>query len=220
VLSTATRVLATLRAARKPLHPLGDRVTGRLDCLGSGVALENAGVPLLDEAGHHDVVVRFSQAAGLPRWLPDVQGLALRVPLSTGRHADLLLASTGLGRLTRFALTPTRSRQGRPLTTLLPYRTATGPVVIAAQPSGPLGYDLLWARPSGAWHVWGRLTVAGQRGPDPVTSFDAVENEAPGLRNYDWVRRLREPAYREARRSRGDGVDPQGRPTRPDAVGD
>jgi hypothetical protein len=33
-------------------------------------------------------------------------------------------------------------------------------------------------------------------------SFDPVRNVLPGLAPYDWVRRLREPAYLTARRSR------------------
>ena len=45
---------------------------------------------------------------------------------------SLLLASTGLGRLTRFTLTAARSPYRRPLTTLLPYRTPAGAVLLSA----------------------------------------------------------------------------------------
>jgi hypothetical protein len=39
---------------------------------------------------------------------------------------------------------------------------------------------------------------------DTPVSFEPVGNLLPGLETYDWVRRLRAPAYRTARRSRGD----------------
>jgi len=66
------------------------------------------GAAWLDDAGEDDVVVRLSRAVGLPPPAPDVFGLALRVPTAGGRYGDLLFASTGLGRLTRFTLTPAR----------------------------------------------------------------------------------------------------------------
>lgn len=41
-----------------------------------------------------------------------------------------------------------------------------------------------------------------RRGADAAISFDPVHDTIPGLDNYDWVRRLREPSYRVARSSR------------------
>ena len=38
---------------------------------------------------------------------------------------------------------------------------------------------------------------------DASISFDPVAHTVPGLEVYDWVRRIREPAYAAARRSRG-----------------
>jgi hypothetical protein len=136
----------------------------------------------------------------LPAPLPDVHGLAVRVPLPNGRHGDLLLASTGLGPSSRFLLRPTR--QPGALTTLLPYSTPTGPVLLAAVPRTEERYDLLWARPRGPWHPWGRLVLRGRGGGDPLLSFDPVANPFPALEHPAWVRRLREPAYAQARRSR------------------
>jgi hypothetical protein len=48
--------------------------------------------------------VRQSRAVGLPSPAPDIFGLAVRVPTEGGRHGDLLFATTGLGRITRFTL--------------------------------------------------------------------------------------------------------------------
>jgi hypothetical protein len=55
---------------------------------------------------HGPVLVRQSRAVGLPPRVPDIFGLAVQVPTQDGRHVDLLLASTGVGRLTRFTLAP------------------------------------------------------------------------------------------------------------------
>lgn len=202
VLAGATRALAWPR--RKPLHPKGDVFVGRLARDGG---THPAGVPWLDSAGDDEVLVRISRAVGLPDALPDIYGLAVRVPIAD-RHADLLLATTGMGRLTRFVLTAARQVESRPLTTLLPYRGPRGPLLIAARPtpqeppSPTRSFDLLWSRGLGEWVRFGRLTVSDAAGTDPTISFDAVRNPLPGLEPYGWVRRLREPAYRTAREAR------------------
>ena len=43
-------------------------------------------------------------------------------------------------------------------------------------------------------------TPAGDGDTGP--SFDPIRNALPGLENYAWVRRLREPSYLTARQSR------------------
>src|SRR4051812_33787953 len=86
LLATATRSVAALRPAAKPLPPRGRVVAGRLYRYGSA---RSSGVPWLDEAGQDDVVARRSRALGLPGSLPDVHGLAVRVPVGAGRHGDL-----------------------------------------------------------------------------------------------------------------------------------
>ena len=200
VLATATRGVASLRSARKPLHPDGELVDGRIFRRGS---VERTGVPWIDEEGEDDVVVRRSRAIGLPHRLPDIHGLAVRVPTDDG-DGDLLLATTGFGRLTRFVLTASRHPRSRPLTTLLPYETDSGPLLLAAEGVEGGTYDLSWARPSGEWHLFGVLLLSSTRSGDPAISFDPVQHQIPGLRQYPSVRRLREPAYLRARRSRAD----------------
>jgi hypothetical protein len=167
-------------------------------------AQERTGAAWLDQAGDDHVLVRQSRAVGLPSPLPDIFGLALRVPTGSGRHGDLLFASTGLGPLTRFTLAPARSPYRRPLTTLLPYRAPAGPVLLSASFHDETKVGLAWAIGSGAWHPFAELLLDN----DPVVeadvplSFEPVRNVLPGLETYDWVRRLREPAYITARRSR------------------
>lgn len=201
VLRAATGLLSA-RPAAKPLHPRGSVVRGTLRRFG---AEDRTGAPWLDQTGEDEVLVRQSRSVGLPSPVPDVFGLAVRVPIEGGRHGDLLFATTGLGRLTRFALTVARSPYGRPMTTLLPYRTPAGGAVLSAVFRDETTVELAWALRFGTWHPFAELLLhqdpAGK--PDQLLSFEPVDNELPGLETYDWVRRLREPAYATARRSRG-----------------
>jgi len=170
---------------------------------------ERTGAAWLDQAGRDDVLVRVSRAVGLPSGVPDFYGLAVRAPTADG-HGDLLFASTGLGRFTRFALTVTRSPGGRAMTTLLPYRTPVGAVLLSATFDDDSKVTLAWAVRTGAWHRFAHLTLGdgpvaqGDQGDqgDQHVSFDPVCNVLPGLENYPWVRLLREPSYATARRSR------------------
>jgi hypothetical protein len=198
LLATATRSLSALRPAAKPLHPRGDVVAGRLYRSGSDAS---SGVAWLDEVGQDDVLARRSRAVGLPGSLPDVHGLAVRVPVPGG-HGDLLFSTTGWGRLSRFVLTPSRTPQGRPMTTLLPYRTPQGPVLLGARSTGEETFELAWARYDGDWHAFADLRLSQLPGTDEDVSFDAVLHQLPGLEQYDAVERLREPSYRTARESR------------------
>ncbi len=200
LLRAATRVTAA-RPAAKPLHPRGHVVTGTLRRSG---AAARSGSSWLDEAGEDRVLVRQSRSLGLPAPLPDVFGLALRVPVDADRSGDLLFATTGLGRLTRFTFTVGRSAYTRPMTTLLPYSTPSGPVLLSARFRDEHALDLAWAVGAGRWHPFAELVLDDDPAdePDAALSFDPVVNRLPGLEPYDWVRRLREPAYSTARRSR------------------
>jgi hypothetical protein len=201
VLRAATGLVAA-RPTAKPLHPRGSVVRATLHRFGGG---GGSGVAWLDDAGEDDVLVRQSRAVGLPSPAPDIFGLAVRVPREDGGHGDLLFASTGLGRLTRFTLTLARSPGGRPLSTLLPYRTPAGAVLLSAVFRDERTVELAWATGSGDWNPFADLVLhedAGDAG-DMLLSFDPVRNVLPGLETYPWVRRLREPSYATARRSRG-----------------
>ena len=139
VLAAATRTVAAVRPAAKPLHPQGEVVQGRLFRRG---VRPPTGVAWLDEGGEDDVLVRRSRAIGLPRSVPDIHGLAMRVPRPDGGHGDLLFATTGWGRLTRFLLTASRSPAGRPMTTLLPYETEQGALLLGARATGEESFEL------------------------------------------------------------------------------
>jgi len=205
VLRAAIGAVGAVRQAAKPLHPRGVVTRGVLERFGGAVG---SGVAWLDEPGTDAVVVRWSRAVGLPAPAPDVFGLAVRVELDGGRHGDLLFSTTGTGPLTRFALVPAFTPQ-RAMTTLMPYRTTGGPVLLRAVPQGDRAVELAWARGTGTWHPFGtlRLDEPTTTAADADVSFDPVVNPVPGLSPYDWVTRLREPAYRSARRARGGTAD-------------
>ena len=196
-LAAETRVLGAVRPAAKPLHPAGRVVSARLQRSGLGT-----GVAFLDDAGDQGVVVRESRAIGLPEPLPDIHGLAIRIANSDGTPGDLLLATTGWGRLTRFLLTTSRTPYGRPMTTLLPYRTVVGPVVLGARSGSPGTVQLACAVGAGPWREFAELVVSRDDAADQTISFDPVRNLVDGLEQYPLVTRLREPAYSAARRSR------------------
>ncbi|HYG95360.1 MAG TPA: hypothetical protein VD859_17425 [Nocardioides sp.] len=200
VLSGAAGALAAVRPAAKPLHPEGAIFRGRLVRNGAN---DPTGAEWLDTPGENDALVRVSRAVGLPGPLPDIHGLAVRVVLGDEDYGDLLLATTGWNRVTRHLLAPGRS-PARPMTTLLPYRTPSGPVVLGARPADPgaRGFDLAWAPTGGAWQPLGRLDLQGSPEPDAVVSFDPVLHQLPGLDQYGWVVRLRERSYATARSSR------------------
>jgi hypothetical protein len=202
-LATATHGLAWLRTSAKPLHPAGGMYAGHIHRHGSEAG---TGVAWLEEPGEDEVEARLSRAIGLPDRLPDIHGLAVRVHAAEGL-ADVLFATTGWGRTSRFLLTASRSHCSRPMTTLLPYRSATGPVVLGARSVDATTYELSWARPSGEWHAFGTLHLARRRSHDPDLSFDPVLHSVAGLDQYPSVVRLREPAYRRARQSRASAVN-------------
>ena len=197
--------VARVRPAAKPLHPRGE--TRASVVTRSGLS-PGVGVPWIDEAGVDDVQVRLSRAVGFPKGWPDIFGLALRVPTAAGR-GDVLFATTGRGPLGRFLLLPGRTITSWTYTTLIPYRAASGPLLLAAHPDGPDAFTLACARPTAPWRTFGRLMLEPSHSArtEPVRNtepdFDPVLNQIAGLSYYPWAARLREGSYRAARRSRG-----------------
>lgn len=215
VLQVAFGAVARIRPADKPLHPRGSLLPATIRR--SGLS-RPVGVPWIDEPGEDAVTVRVSRSVGLPHPLPDIHGLAVRVPTDEG-HGDLLLATSGSGRLSRFLFVPSWGPSDRSYSSLLPYRTADGPLLLGAEPvaGSALQFDLACASPQGTWRRFARLSVEAdaaraadvgldRTGPDPTVSFDPVLNRLPGLVPYPWVASLREGAYVAARRARAAGA--------------
>lgn len=204
----------------KPMHPKGALLRARLDRAGGAAS----GVPWIDEPGHEDVVVRFSRGGGLPDGWPDVHGLAVR----TSDGADLLLSTSGRAVGLRHGLALQRVVGHGSYTSIMPFRTERGPVMLAALPdparelptdpasladelaARPWRLMLVWAPFLGAWRAFGSLEVAGRARDelDPPVRFEPLAPPA-GLAVYPWIARLREPAYLAARRGFPTPTTPQ-----------
>jgi hypothetical protein len=197
----------------KPMHPRGAVFDAVLERQGG-----DWGVPWLDARASDPVVVRLSRGAGLPAPLPDLLGLAIRLRGDDG-PVDLLLTTTGRGRLTR--LVPFLRRDTAAVySSIMGYRSDAGSLRLAAfpeadgVPSDPeplagavsldgLGFILAACRGLGPWRPFARLSL---RGPlpslDPDVRFDAVRNPPPGLVPDGPMARFRAPAYARARAER------------------
>lgn len=130
VAAVALGVRAARSRHRRSLHPAGRSFTGELEVWGTPAP---AGADLIDLPGRHRVTVRLSKGAGTRGSLPDVLGVAIRVhdPVrehdsvrqhdadrehgagrehdASGPGRDILLSTSGRGRLTRHLPVPRRS---------------------------------------------------------------------------------------------------------------
>jgi hypothetical protein len=206
--------LARLRGG-KPMHPRGAVFSAVLERHGNRGG-EPVGVPWLDEPASDAAVVRLSRGAGLPAPLPDLLGLAIRLPSPREAPVDLLLSTTGRGPLARLLPAPRRDTAAV-YSSIMGYRSDAGTLRIAALPEaagvpsdpGPLAeevsrdglaFTLAVARGWGPWVPFGRLVLGGAAEPlDPGVRFDAVLNPPPGLVPDGPMARFRAPAYARAR---------------------
>ncbi|MGY1660787.1 phosphodiesterase [Geodermatophilus sp. SYSU D00705] len=206
--------LAHLRSG-KPMHPRGIVVDAVLERTGGP---EADAVSWLAGPGSRPVLARLSRGAGLPAALPDLLGLAVRVPGDP--PVDLLLSSTGRGRLTRF-VPAFRRDAATSYSSIMGYRSDAGTLHLAAWPESPASlpsepeplaaaiavgrpvFTLAVSRGLGPWHAFGRLRLLGPvAGRDPDLRFDAVRNPPPGLVPDGPMARFRGPAYAAARAAR------------------
>jgi hypothetical protein len=213
--ATVFKKLSALRGKRI-FHPFGVGLRGTLTPVGPPT-----GALALDEP--RPITVRLSRALGLPEALPDLWGIAIRVPdaFGPGRHQDVLLASSGSASLGRHCLLPARSPFARPYSSVLPYRLGGELVVVGArattkpaartdlatldrgdQPRVEL--ELAIAPPRGDWRPVARLTLEERvsREETEVLDMDPT-NSGGGLEPAGWLNRLRGPSYRASQEGRG-----------------
>lgn len=212
-LSQAFRAAARLRKA-PAVHPRGVSFTADL------VVSVPGGFPL--PPGQYDAVGRLSKGAGTPGGRPDVLGLALRISLPDGSASDVLLSSSGLGRLTRWLPRPARSWSSARYGTLSPYEVDGRYVWLLAIPEGadvghaatealverlPTDFTLsISAGPGGDWRPIGRMELRRPLVEVDGLVFDPVLNGLPDARLAPrWLSRLRESAYSGSRRGRHAG---------------
>ncbi|GAA1149630.1 hypothetical protein [Nesterenkonia lutea] len=206
---------AALAAVRRnrPIHSVGTVVSGRLVIDAPGTT----GSALFDAVGETPLIARLSRSASWPVQLPDIMGLALRIPGGghSGGPADLLFASTGTGRLTRYMLQLRTSTASGPLTTMFPLVGSQGNIVFRLDPDrdpeSRHRYQLSCSRNSGPWSVLGGVSLEPSREPtqrsndpagpdDPELRFRPVAQPPTGLSTPAWLRGVRGPAYAISRR--------------------
>jgi hypothetical protein len=202
---------------RRVFHPVGVLAAGRIERIaapGEGLPVESA-----------DVVGRVSKAIGLRGRLPDLIGLALRMPPAANAVTpwDVLMVSAGSGVLTRVALRPTLSWTGTTLSTLMPLRHDGGwwwvkaelttevggglslDTVREAIGGGGLFFDVQQAHGTGPFEPLAQVTLTSviPTDGDHDVSFDPTRNTGPGIGlGPEWLTELRERAYELSRRGR------------------
>jgi hypothetical protein len=211
-------VVAGVRLVRspRPIHSAGLLLTGTIEPIRSASAAASSGIAWIDECAPGELTARLSRGAGLPVPVPDIWGLAVR----TDEGGDVLLSSTRLGVPWRFVPVPMLSPFGARFSTVMPYRSSRGPVLVGARTvSGapasatttgqarelgrrPWVLQLLWATPTGRWRPFAVVRMQSSDGSAVDRAdvrFDPVLHPPRGARTYEWTRALREPAYRIAR---------------------
>jgi hypothetical protein len=202
---------------RRVFHPSGVLAKGRIE----RVAPPGVGLPIESA----DVLGRVSKAVGTPGALPDLIGLAWRMPPhdSAATPWDVLAVSAGSGLLTRMALRPTLSWTGTTMTTLMPLHRDDGWWWVKAQmttdvagglgldsvrnqiDSGGIEFDVQQAHGTGSFEPLAVLTLTTTipTDEDHDVSFDPARNTTPGVElGPQWLTNLRERAYLRSRRGR------------------
>ena len=185
---------------RRIFHPRGTAYAARFSAAPDGL-----GAAIFAIGFEHQALVRLSRGLGIRPPLPDVFGLAVRLPdaYGPGAHQDFLLASSGDGALGRRLLRPALAPGAGLYSSLLPYeiggqRLLVGARATASRPT--TAFELLVASPGGTWRPVGRLTL-GQRLDDSVARalrFDPW-NSGGGIIPVGLINRLRAAAYRGSR---------------------
>jgi hypothetical protein len=210
--------LAALAAVRrgKAVHPHGAVYEAELVVPAGTDWL--SGTTLFGSPGRYAAVMRFSRSLGLPRPLPDLLGVSVRVldAYGQGRHQDLLVVTSVDAPVAHHFFVPASDVQQRPYSSSLPYRTGERRLLIgvlprpdtprpeggnelerleAAASTGALVFDLAVAE------MWGRFRpIAELRVGHPLPpAADALRfnpwNCGGGLEPAGFLNRLRDHAY-------------------------
>jgi hypothetical protein len=208
----------------KAVHPHGAVYEAQLVVTGSDGELGRT--KLFGSAQSRPALVRFSRSLGLPRPLPDLLGMSVRVldTYGAGRHQDFLMVTSVDAPVAHHLFVPAGDVQQRPYSSSLRYRAGDSTFLIGAVPrpesprfddgnelerlaaaaaTGALVFDLAVAE------VWGRFRpVAELRVGDPLPpEADALRfnpwNTGGGLELTGVLNRLRDIAYPLSQRAWG-----------------
>jgi hypothetical protein len=212
-------VLATVAGVRrgKAVHPDGVVYEARLAVAGAPAAPRSA--RLLTEPVEHPAVVRFSRSVGVPRPIPDLLGMSIRVldAYGDGRHQDFMLVTSADYPVLHHIFLPATDVQQRPYSSSLPYRAGPDLFLIGALPdrdsprpagddeferldaaasTGRLAFQVAVASVGGRFEPVARLLV-GDRLPPTVDALRFnPRNTGGGLEPAGWLNGARDRAYR------------------------
>jgi hypothetical protein len=170
--------------------------------------------------------VRFSRSLGLPRPLPDLLGMSIRIPdaYGLGAHQDFLLVTSVDLPVLHHVFLPAADVQDRPYSSSLPYRAGDQLLLVGALPDRssprPEGNDELdrLARAAATGRLRFRLGVAPLEGRFRAVATLHVEarmdrgldalrfdpfNTGGGLEPVGVLNRLRDYAYPLSQRAWG-----------------
>jgi hypothetical protein len=203
---------------RRLFHPDGVLAEGILE----RTAPPDQGLPMES----CDVIGRVSKAIGSDGALPDIAGLAWRIPPTPDLRScspwDVLLASTLAGSAGRFVLRPLSSWSGATFSSLMPLRFEGGLWWVRARlvtdieatglsldlirdqiASGGVEFDIEQAAGTGGFLPLARLTL---RHVDPSrddVAFDPTMHSDPEVQLAPrWLSDFRRAAYRRSREGR------------------
>lgn len=201
----AGAVCAALSAARgrRVFHP-------------DGVAFSATVTSALLDADERPAVVRVSRAFGLPAWLPDIPGLAIKIPdlYGRGRDQDFLLVGVIGHRWLRLLPQPGWAMLATSYSTLLPYEDDRGAaVIIGARRSGTartlgaapgrLRFEITIASPRRRWQRIGIVQVRHRLDADAAEALRFNPwNTGEALRPAGLLTALRDRAYQGSQRAR------------------
>ncbi|WP_067816910.1 hypothetical protein [Nocardia inohanensis] len=218
IVATTFDAVARLRRGRV-FHPAGRSVTGML-------VVRDPQFEYLLGATERPVLARISKGTGLPGRIPDVLGLAIRVPDRRDRPWDFTFATTSALPLLRWLPVPARGWRTAHYGSLMPYRIDGGPLTWlyaepdAAQPQSagltdfvadlqarPAGFELIGRERTGPRRVLGELILTAPATGDIPDHFDPILNRpAEAELLPETLATVREWAYTGSREGRGSGT--------------
>lgn len=173
---------------------------------------------LLATPAEHPAVVRFSRSLGLPPPVPDLFGIALRLPNvhGEGLHQDFLMVTSVDAPVLHHLFVPVADPQRAPYSSSLPYRAGPARFLVGVQPvadsprpsgrsaderleraaaTGQLRFSLSIATLAGRFAPVGEVRV-GRRLPDEANGIRFNPwNTGGGLEPAGALNRLRAYAY-------------------------
>lgn len=212
-------VLAAVAAIRrgKAVHP--DGVVHEAQLRVTGAAAAPSGARVLSAPADHDAIVRFSRSLGVPRPIPDLLGMSIRIPDVYGpeQHQDFMLVTSADLPVVHHIFLPAADVQQRPYTSSLPYRAGDESFLIGVLPdersprpsgddefdrldaaarTGRLRFQLAVAPVNGRFRPVAELRIGTRLPPELDALHFNPWNTGGGLEPAGWLNGARDRAYK------------------------